>query len=157
MTDERPSNEGFLQIGEAADQTGLTQRTLRYYEEKGLLRSPSRMDGGFRLYSQDDMERVENIKQLKELLGFSLADIKEMLDAEDVRSHAKAQWRTDAATGVKVEEMRKAHDATRRQIEVIDQKVAKMSEMREKLALRLAKYQRALAEKESEAALPAKP
>ncbi len=148
MTVDRPSNEGFLQIGEAAEQTGLTQRTLRYYEEKGLLRPPSRMDGGFRLYSQDDIERVESIKQLRDLLGFSLADIKEMLDAEEVRVQVKAQWRKDAAVGVKVEEMKKALAATRHQVNLIDQKVAQMTEMREKLAARVANYERWLAERE---------
>ncbi|MCA9823115.1 MAG: MerR family transcriptional regulator [Dehalococcoidia bacterium] len=148
MTEDRPSNEGFLQIGEAAEQTGLTQRTLRYYEEKGLLRPPSRMDGGFRLYSQDDIERVENIRQLKELLGFSLADIKEMIEAEDVRIQVKAQWRKDAAIAEKVEEIKKALAATRHQVELIDQKVAKMTEMREQLATRAGNYERWLAERE---------
>ncbi len=148
MTVDRPSNEGFLQIGDAAEQTGLTQRTLRYYEEKGLLRPPSRMDGGFRLYSQDDIERVESIKQLRDLLGFSLADIKEMLDAEEVRVQVKAQWRKDADVGVKVEEMKKALAATRQQVNLIDQKVAQMTEMREKLAARVANYERWLAERE---------
>ena len=148
MTADRPSDEGFLQIGEAAEKTGLTQRTLRYYEEKGLLRSPSRMDGGFRLYSQDDIERVENIKQLRDLLGFSLADIKEMLDAEDVRLQVKAQWRKDAAVGEKIEEAKKALAATRLQLNMIDQKMAQMNEMRESLAARAANYERWLAERE---------
>lgn len=140
MSEDRASNEGFLQIGEAADQTGLTQRTLRYYEEKGLLRPPSRMDGGFRLYSHDDLERVENIKQLKELLGFSLADIKEMLDAEDVRHQVRAEWKKDADVRVKVENIQRAREATSQQIAMIDQKVARMTEMRQELAERLAKY-----------------
>ena len=73
MSDET-SGGAFLQIGEAADRAQLTQRTLRYYEEKGLLHSPTRMDGGFRLYSDEDMERIDRIRQLKELLGFSLAN-----------------------------------------------------------------------------------
>src|SRR5437899_1569299 len=48
----RASNEPYLQIGEVADRTGVTQRTLRFYEERGLLKPPSRMEGGFRR-SQD--------------------------------------------------------------------------------------------------------
>ena len=60
MADE-PRPERFLQIGEAADRANLTQRTLRYYEEKGLLNPPTRMDGGFRLYSPDDIERIDRI------------------------------------------------------------------------------------------------
>jgi DNA-binding transcriptional MerR regulator len=140
MADERASNEGFLQIGEAADKTGLTQRTLRYYEEKGLLRPPSRLDGGFRLYSDDDIARIENIKQLRDLLGFSLADIKEMLDADDVRLQVRAEWRKDADPRVKAENILRAREATAQQIAMIDQKVASMTEMRRQLAERLARY-----------------
>ena len=55
---ETPVSERFLQIGEAAERASRTQRTLRYYEEKGLLNPPTRMDGGFRLYSREDMERM---------------------------------------------------------------------------------------------------
>lgn len=152
MADTRARDEGFLQIGEAADKTGLTQRTLRYYEEKGLLRPPSRMDGGFRLYSDEDIDRVEKIKQLKELLGFSLADIKEMLDAEDVRLQIKAEWRKDAGLSEKVDKIRKAREATAQQIALIDQKVAQMSEMREQLAGRLRNYD-AWLEERAEAAV----
>ena len=56
---ESGSGQATLQIGEVAERTGVTQRTLRFYEEKGLLRPPERMDGGFRLYSEADVKRVE--------------------------------------------------------------------------------------------------
>src|SRR5678816_3104539 len=102
MTDEAPP-ERFLQIGEAAERASLTQRTLRYYEEKGLLSPPTRMDGGFRLYSSDDMERIDRVRQLKELLGFSLAEIKEMLEFEDVRLQIRAEWRREADADEKAE------------------------------------------------------
>ena len=69
-----------LQIGEVAERTGVTQRTLRFYEERGLLKPPSRMEGGFRLYSEEDVQRVEQIKGLQRLLGLSLAEIKEMVN-----------------------------------------------------------------------------
>lgn len=141
---ERSASEGYLQIGEAAEAAGLTQRTLRYYEEKGLLQPPTRMDGGFRLYSQEDMERIERVKQLKELLGFSLAEIKEMLDAEDVRLQIRAEWRKDADAAEKAEKLRRARDVTRQQLALIDSKMARMNEMREVLVERLKKYDEAL-------------
>ena len=139
MTDESPS-ERLLQIGEAAERAALTQRTLRYYEEKGLLSPPSRMDGGFRLYTPDDMERIDRIKQLKELLGFSLAEIKEMLEAEDVRLQIKAEWRRDADAEEKAEKARTAREVTIQQLALIDQKMEKMSTLRETLAERVRKY-----------------
>ena len=107
-------DEAFFQIGEAADRSGLTQRTLRYYEEKGLLRAPSRMEGGFRLYSEEDIERLERIKELKDLLGFSLADIKEMMEAVEVhlltealREHGNNKTQTAAALGITREGLHK--------------------------------------------------
>lgn len=142
MTTEAQSP--YLQIGEAADRSGLTQRTLRYYEEKGLLKPPSRMDGGFRLYSGDDIERIERIKELKDLLGFSLAEIKEMLEADDVRLQIRAEWRRDADAAEKAEQIRKAREVTQAQLALIDNKMAKMAEMRQTLVERLEKYDNAL-------------
>jgi len=127
MMNESPVQEGFLQIGEAAVRAKLTQRTLRYYEEKGLLPPPTRMEGGFRLYSPDDMERIERIREMKELLGFSLADIKEMVDAEDVKTQLRAEWRKDADVGEKAAKIGKAREVTIQQIALIDQKMAQMT------------------------------
>ena len=88
------SGERYLQIGEVAEQLGLTPRTLRYYEEIGLLAPPSRMEGGFRLYSAADIVRLENIVQLKRLLGFSLAEIKQVVDGR-LRQVAEMRDRFD--------------------------------------------------------------
>lgn len=135
----------YLQIGEAADRAERTQRTLRYYEEKGLLNPPERMEGGFRLYSPEDMERIERIKQLQELLGFSLAEIKEMLESEDVRLQIRAEWRQDADGAEKAAKTRKAREITLQQITMIDQKVTKMSTLRQELAERMQRYDERLA------------
>ena len=140
MTDEAPVAGGYLQIGEAADRSQLTQRTLRYYEEKGLLHPPTRMDGGFRLYSEEDMERIDRIRQLKDLLGFSLAEIKEMLEADDVRLQIRAEWRKDADGAEKAAKLRQSREVTLAQLALLDQKMAKMSEMRSLLQERLEKY-----------------
>lgn len=138
MTQE--ANGEFLQIGEASERSGLTQRTLRYYEEKGLLDPPTRMEGGFRLYSDGDLERLERIKQLKELLGFSLAEVKEMLDADEVRLQIKAEWRKDADAAEKTEKIRTAREATIQQLSLIDAKIERMNAMRTELSERLTRY-----------------
>ncbi len=62
----------FMQIGEVVRRTGVTHRTLRWYEEKGLIKRLQRLQGGFRLYSEDDVRRVELIKKLQTLLGFAV-------------------------------------------------------------------------------------
>lgn len=71
---------GMLQIGEVADRIGLSLRTIRYYEEVGLAVPSARSDGGFRLYTEDDVERLRVIMQMKPL-GFSLEEMRELLTA----------------------------------------------------------------------------
>jgi DNA-binding transcriptional MerR regulator len=64
-------------IGEVAAQVGLTERTIRYYEERGLLESVKRLDGGQRVYTVDDVRRLKFILKLK-VLGLSLAEMQEL-------------------------------------------------------------------------------
>jgi DNA-binding transcriptional MerR regulator len=71
-------------IGEVAKLTGVTTRTLRYWEELGLLQPTSRTDGGERLYAAADVRRVTRIRDLQELLGFSLDEVKAVLSTGDV-------------------------------------------------------------------------
>ncbi|TMB98830.1 MAG: MerR family transcriptional regulator [Chloroflexi bacterium] len=144
----RKANEAYLQIGEVAERTGVTQRTLRFYEEKGLLRPPSRMDGGFRLYSEDDVLRVEQIRRLQNLLGVSLADIKEMVDAEEVLRELKAQYRPEAAVAEKKRQLQKAIEVVQAQYAIVRQKTEQMEEMRTQLEERLNTFDRWMAELE---------
>lgn len=67
------------QIGEVTERVGLSLRTVRYYEEVGLVVPPERTAGGFRLYTEDDIERLIMAKELKPL-GFSLDEVRTMLD-----------------------------------------------------------------------------
>jgi DNA-binding transcriptional MerR regulator len=66
-------------IGEIAQLAGLTQRTIRYYEEIGLLNSVKRLEGGKRIYTDEDLRRLKFIKRLK-ILGLSLSEMKELED-----------------------------------------------------------------------------
>ena len=117
------------QIGEGADRTSVTQRTLRFYEEKGLFRSPDRMDGGFRLYSDADVERIEYIRRLQQYLGFTLAEIKEMVEAEDLRQQIIATFRPDRELPARLERVTRIIGALERQLEVVDHKVEALAEM----------------------------
>lgn len=67
-----------MHIGELAERTGLSLRTIRHYDEVGLLPATARTDGGFRVYSEDDFERLMVIKQMKPL-GFTLEEMAEIL------------------------------------------------------------------------------
>ena len=134
------SDEPYLQIGEVAERTGVTQRTLRFYEEKGLLKPPTRMEGGFRLYSEADIQRVERIRRLQQLLGFSLAEIKEMVEAEEVKMQLRAEYRPDAALPQKRAQVLRAIEVTERQHALIRQKVDALAEMQSKLEERVTTF-----------------
>jgi len=129
-----------LQIGEVAERTGVTQRTLRFYEEKGLLKPPTRMDGGFRLYSEKDVRRVEQIKRLQSLLGVSLAEIKEMVDAEEVKMQLRAEYRLEADVAEKKCQLAKAIEVTEKQYSIVSQKAEQLAEMKTCLEEKLATY-----------------
>ncbi len=71
-----------LHIGEVAERVGLSLRTVRYYEEQGLLTPEARSAGGFRLYTELQVDRLALIKQMKPL-GFTVQEMRELLDARD--------------------------------------------------------------------------
>jgi len=127
------ANEPYLQIGEVAERTRVTQRTLRFYEEKGLLNPPGRMDGGFRLYSDEDVKRVEHVRQLQDLLGVTLAEIKDMVEAQDVLRDLRAKHRPEAALTEKRRQLEKAIEAVQSQYAIVKHKTEQMEEMKGQL------------------------
>lgn len=72
-----PEAENRFQIGELSRMVNLSQRTIRYYEEIGLLHSVRRIENGKRVYTQDDVRRLKFINRLK-VLGLSLAEMVEL-------------------------------------------------------------------------------
>ncbi len=87
-----------LRIGEVAELTGTTPRTIRYYEEIGLLTGAERAQGKHRCYSEEDVERLREIVRLKELLGLSLEQLSQLLEAETARAELRREYhRTDDA------------------------------------------------------------
>ena len=81
----RPSpSPAVFRIGEVAKLCGLTARTLRYWEELGLVAPSSHGRSGDRQYTVTDMARVTRIRDLQELLGFSLAEVRMVLDTDEV-------------------------------------------------------------------------
>ena len=85
---ERP-----LRIGELAELTGTTPRTIRYYEEIGLLReAEDREHGKRRVYSASDVERLQELIRMKDLLGLSLEDLKRLVEAETARAGLREEW-----------------------------------------------------------------
>ena len=87
------SEETAYRIGEVAERVGVTTRTIRYYEELGLLGCDTgRAKGAHRLYTDRDISRLEELIRLRDLLGLSLEELIELAEAEDARAGLRNQW-----------------------------------------------------------------
>jgi len=84
------ASERLLRIQEVAEETGLTPRSIRYYEERGLLRPAARSEGAYRLYDASDLEQLRFIKGLRDDAGLSIADIGQILEDEESRRRTRA-------------------------------------------------------------------
>jgi DNA-binding transcriptional MerR regulator len=90
--DEALVQQRPLRIGELAELTGTTARTIRYYEEIGLLDcARERTQGQHRVYTRSDVERVREIIRLRDLLGLSLEQLSQLLEAESARAHLRSE------------------------------------------------------------------
>ncbi len=126
-----------LRIGEVAKLTGLTTRTLRYWEELGLIRPSSYRGRGERLYSSADMTRVVRIKDLQELLGFSLAEVGVVLDTEDIatldRVRSELRW-GDSSPRQRRELLEEAIEANDKLLSRLDNTLARIGAFRDERA-----------------------
>jgi MerR family transcriptional regulator, repressor of the yfmOP operon len=110
---------GHYRIGELASRVGLTERTIRYYEELGLLESVKRLDGGTRVYTDDDLRRLKFIRKLK-TLGLSLHEMRELEDM--YRRH-----RSNRGVLPRLMELLDAH------LETIDARIAELRGLRDEI------------------------
>lgn len=124
-------------IEQVAARTGLTKRTLRYYEEVGLLPPTGRTEGNYRRYSEADIERLERIKKLRDLLGFSLSDIRELLEADDERGQISAAYKQETDAVAKIAQLDRADELIRHQLHLIEQKIDGLEQMRTSLQAKL--------------------
>ncbi|NEY34038.1 MerR family transcriptional regulator [Streptomyces sp. PRKS01-65] len=101
------SEQRQMQIGEVAERTGLSLRTIRHYEEAGLVIPSARSKGGFRLYTESDVERLMVIRRMKPL-GFSLEEMRDLLEITD-----RLGATDDPPTGEELQRLRDRLDAYR--------------------------------------------
>src|SRR3954465_2723935 len=113
------SVETLYSIDEVARMTGLTARTLRFYEEVGLLEPPTRTEGGHRKYRDADVRRIERIKELKELLGYSLADLQTILKATELRGTLREAYQHDSDPVHRLTQVAAAYALVSEQVEVV--------------------------------------
>ena len=139
------SEHGFMQIGELADRMGVTQRTLRYYESIGLLDPSGRMEGGFRLYSDTDVHRLERIVELKRLLGVSLSLIKEIVEAEEILQQLRAERRSTDDLVAKRASLERAMGIIEAQVGLVQERMSAMQQLQDRYQRRLKRTRTRLA------------
>src|SRR5580698_4943598 len=110
MTTTTPSEpELRLRISDAAARLGLSARTLRYYEELGLVTPASHTKGGARRYDQVALARVEKICELKQVLGLNLDEIKDVIETEERLDQLRAAyWANTAQPSARVRSKQRA-------------------------------------------------
>jgi len=109
-----------LRIGEVAERLGTTTRTIRYYEEIGLLGGGEREAGRHRTYEEADVERLSDALRFKQLLGLSLEELKALLEAEEARAALRTEWRSGLADeGRRREILEQALGHIDRQLELV--------------------------------------
>jgi len=138
--DVRVEEQALFTIEQVATRTGFTKRTLRYYEEVGLLPPTGRTEGNYRRYSEADIERLERIKNLRGLLGFSLNEIRELLEAEDERGQIKVAYRHETEALAKIAQLDRADEIIHAQLHIIEQKIAGLEQMRASLQTKLEQH-----------------
>jgi MerR family transcriptional regulator, repressor of the yfmOP operon len=142
-----PAQQRPLRIGELAELTGTTPRTIRYYEEIGLLDpARERAQGKHRCYTQADVERVREIIRLRDLLGLSLDQLSQLLEAESARAHLRTELRQteDPAERRRILEELLGHIST--QLELVQGRLSELTE----LAAELTEKRRLVGEKIAE-------
>jgi DNA-binding transcriptional MerR regulator len=136
-----------LRIGEVAELTGTTPRTIRYYEEIGLLPgSLERAQGKHRSYSEEDVERVREIIRLRDLLGLTLEELSTLIEAETARAAIRREiQQTDDP--IEIRRMREAalgHITT--QLELVRRRRQELEQLESELVAKRRLVQRRLAD-----------
>lgn len=108
--------QGLLNIGEAAEASGVSAKSIRHYEESGLIPPANRTFANYRLYSAKDVHTLRFIRSARSL-GFSIADIGKLLNL----------WQDQARNSIEVKKLALAHVAE------LDQRIAEMERMRDTL------------------------
>jgi DNA-binding transcriptional MerR regulator len=137
-----------LRIGALAERAGTTPRTIRYYEELGLLPPAAERDSGrHRVYSGADVARLEQILRLKDLLGLTLDELRDVLEAEDARGALREEWRRGDVPAVRRREI--LTEAARHldgQLSLVARRREKLGELERELTERRAMISERLAE-----------
>jgi MerR family transcriptional regulator, repressor of the yfmOP operon len=132
------TQERNYRIGEVAERVGVTTRTIRYYEELGLLGSaPSRTKGAHRLYREADVARLQELVRLRDLLGLSLEELLALAEVEEAREALRGQWEDDPSDAERARIVMAAIPLVERQLELVRTRERRLAEFSDELSDKL--------------------
>ena len=139
--------ERSYRIGDVADRVGVTTRTIRYYEELGLLGTASaRTKGAHRLYTEADIARLEELIRLRDLLGLTLEELVALAEAEEARAALRNQWAESATDSERARIVEAAIPLVERQLELVRSRQERLSEFADELSEKLRSLRKRQAE-----------
>jgi DNA-binding transcriptional MerR regulator len=140
------TQERSYRIGEAAERVGVTTRTIRYYEELGLLGTAARTKGAHRIYTESDITRLEELIRLRDLLGLTLEEMIGLAEAEEARAALRDQWEETASDRERGRILEAAVPLVDRQLELVRGRQQRLAEFADELSEKL----RSLRERQAE-------
>ena len=141
------ADEPVYRIGEVARRAGVTPRTIRYYEELGLLSAAGgRAKGDHRQYSEGDVARLAEIVRLRDLLGLSLEELAALAEAEEARSCLRARWADSTDDAERGRILRTSIPLVEQQLELLRARRQRLDEFFAELEAKLDLMRRRLAE-----------
>ena len=140
------TQERSYRIGEAAERVGVTTRTIRYYEEVGLLGTAARTKGAHRIYTASDITRLEELIRLRDLLGLTLEEMIGLAEAEEARAALRDQWEETVSDRARGRILEAAVPVIERQLELVRGRQQRLAEFADELLEKL----RSLNERQAE-------
>jgi DNA-binding transcriptional MerR regulator len=131
------TKERRYRIGEVAERAGVTTRTIRYYEELGLLGRGERTKGAHRFYTDADVTRLEELIRLRDLLGLTLEELVELVEAEEARAALRNQWDESSSDTERARIVGAALSLAERQLELVRARQQRLCEFADELVEKL--------------------
>jgi MerR family transcriptional regulator, repressor of the yfmOP operon len=143
-------------IGEVARLAGVTTRTIRYYEELGLLGTDAaRPKGRHRVYGEANVRRLQELIRLRDLLGLSLEELVELAEVEEARAILRSRWERDPNNSERLQIILDATPIVERQLELVRTRQGALAQFAGELEEKLKDMRAYRAELERELAVTA--
>ncbi len=133
------TDKGRYTVDDVVRRLGVTPRTLHYYEEVGLIAPFGRTGGGHRLYDDEVIARLSHILRLKDILGYSLQEIRLVLEAEEQLDRLKITYRSDLSDDARSMVLDESARLLDNIVGTINDKIDKLEAMKSAFEERLAR------------------